>query len=200
MRRGRPPYPELVTPREQQVLDLIRDGLTNEQIAVRLGISFSGARYHVAQILSKLGVGSRQEAALWKPQPPDARRYGLFGGMLGRLMGFTLARAAAGLAVAAAVAMLGGLLLGTVAMRGREAQIPEAVATPSELSTSPLDQAKQALSPPYQNRPTPVPRPDESSAVPVDAAGNEEECRPGARDRSGGNGRCHGTFKLGAKG
>jgi hypothetical protein len=38
-------------------------------------------------------------------------------------MGFTLAKAAAGLAVAAGVAMLGGLLLGTVAMRGREAQV-----------------------------------------------------------------------------
>jgi len=173
MRRGRPPYPELLTPREQQVLSLIRDGLTNEQIAVRLGLGFSGARYHVGQILSKLGVGSRQEAALWTPQAPDARKYGLFGGMLGRLMGFTFARAAAGLTLAVAVAMLGGLLVGTVTMRGREAQVSEPAATPGELSGSPLDQAKQALPPPFQNLPTPVPRPDESSALPVDAARRE---------------------------
>jgi DNA-binding CsgD family transcriptional regulator len=66
MRRGRPPYPDLLTPREQEVLDLLRRGLTNQQIADRLGISMPGARYHVSEILSKLGVGSRQEAAAWQ--------------------------------------------------------------------------------------------------------------------------------------
>jgi DNA-binding CsgD family transcriptional regulator len=65
MRRGRPPYPDLLTPREQEVLDLLRRGLTNQQIADRLGISLPGARYHVSEILSKLGVDSRQEAAAW---------------------------------------------------------------------------------------------------------------------------------------
>jgi DNA-binding CsgD family transcriptional regulator len=66
MRRGRPPYPDLLTPREQEVLSLIREGLTNEQIAQRLDISESGARYHVSEILSKLGVESRHEAAQWR--------------------------------------------------------------------------------------------------------------------------------------
>lgn len=63
MRRGRPPYPDLLTPREQEVLELLRHGLTNQQIADRLGISMYGARYHVSEILSKLGVSSREEAA-----------------------------------------------------------------------------------------------------------------------------------------
>src|SRR5690606_5175065 len=34
----------------------------------RLNISFDGARYHVAEILSKLGVSSRHEAAAWRPE------------------------------------------------------------------------------------------------------------------------------------
>jgi len=69
VRRGRPPYPDVLTPREQEVLALIREGLTNEQIGARLGISDHGAKYHVAEILSKLGVSSRQEAARWsRPQ------------------------------------------------------------------------------------------------------------------------------------
>lgn len=47
---------------------LIREGLTNEQIAIRLGISESGARFHVSGILSKLGVSSREEAKAWQPE------------------------------------------------------------------------------------------------------------------------------------
>jgi len=41
---------------------LVRDGLTNEQIATRLGISMHGAKYYVSEILSKLGVSSREDA------------------------------------------------------------------------------------------------------------------------------------------
>jgi DNA-binding NarL/FixJ family response regulator len=47
-KRGRPPHPDILTPREWQVLDLLRQGLTNEQIAQRLDISFATAKYHVA--------------------------------------------------------------------------------------------------------------------------------------------------------
>src|SRR4029453_15991912 len=54
---------DALTAREREVLDLIRRGLTNEEIAGRLGISPDGAKYHVSQILSKLGVATREEAA-----------------------------------------------------------------------------------------------------------------------------------------
>jgi DNA-binding CsgD family transcriptional regulator len=77
MRRGRPPYPDLLTPREQEVLNLLRRGLTNQQIADRLGISMPGARYHVSEILSKLGVDSRQEAAAWSMAERPSRRWSL---------------------------------------------------------------------------------------------------------------------------
>jgi DNA-binding CsgD family transcriptional regulator len=65
MRRGRPPYDDILTPREWEVLDLLRLGLTNAEIAQRLGITEGGVKFHVQQILSKLGVSSRQEAARW---------------------------------------------------------------------------------------------------------------------------------------
>ncbi len=81
MRRGRPPYPDLLTPREQQVIKQLRRGLTNKQIARELNISESGARYHVSEILSKLGVSSRQEAALWRPEPDG--RFAMFGWLVG---------------------------------------------------------------------------------------------------------------------
>src|SRR5436305_652921 len=65
-RRGRPPYPDVLTPRQWQVLALLREGLSNEQIARRLGISIDGVKFHVREILGKLGVGSRNEAAEWQ--------------------------------------------------------------------------------------------------------------------------------------
>ncbi len=48
--------------RELEVLDLVRLGLTNDEIAERLGITSDGVKYHVSQILTKLGVSSRHEA------------------------------------------------------------------------------------------------------------------------------------------
>ena len=67
MKRGRPPYPDILTPRELEVLHLVRQKLTNQQIAGRLGITERGVRFHVSEILSKLGVRSREEAASWRP-------------------------------------------------------------------------------------------------------------------------------------
>ena len=46
----------------------MRESLTNDQIGQRLGITAEGAKYHVSEILSKLGVGSREEAARWQPR------------------------------------------------------------------------------------------------------------------------------------
>jgi DNA-binding CsgD family transcriptional regulator len=172
MRRGRPPYPGVLTPREQQVLDLIRQGLTNEQIAQRLGISFSGARYHVAEILSKLGVSSRQEAALWSPQPAGARRFGFLGGLFGRITGSTLAKAAAGLAVAAGVAVLLALLFGIVAMGGRDEQLASIEVQWAEVEL-PAPQGTE-MARPFQNM-VPPGSEDLWRAYVVSGAGNPSE-------------------------
>ncbi|MBS1699839.1 MAG: helix-turn-helix transcriptional regulator, partial [Actinobacteria bacterium] len=53
-----------LTAREQQVLDLIAEGLSNRQIGERLFISGKTASVHVSAILRKLGVSTRTEAAL----------------------------------------------------------------------------------------------------------------------------------------
>ncbi|AWB88107.1 helix-turn-helix transcriptional regulator [Mycetocola zhujimingii] len=52
-----------LTLREQQVLDLLGQGLTNRQIGERLFISAKTASVHVSAILRKLGASSRTEAA-----------------------------------------------------------------------------------------------------------------------------------------
>jgi len=65
-RRGRPPHPDVLTPREWEVLALLREGLSNPEIAERLGITRDGVKFHVSEILTKLGVASREEAASWQ--------------------------------------------------------------------------------------------------------------------------------------
>ncbi len=50
-KRGRPPHPDILTPREWEVLALLRESLSNDEIAQRLGISLAGAKYHVSEIL-----------------------------------------------------------------------------------------------------------------------------------------------------
>jgi two-component system nitrate/nitrite response regulator NarL len=53
---------EPLTPREREVLDLLAHGLSNRQIAERLGISEHTAKFHVAAVSGKLGAASRTEA------------------------------------------------------------------------------------------------------------------------------------------
>src|SRR5207247_1518132 len=60
--------PDELTDREREVLALLRRDFTNEEIAQRLGISLDGAKYHVSQILSKLDVATREEAAAWRAE------------------------------------------------------------------------------------------------------------------------------------
>jgi len=60
---GQPPAPGFdLTAREREVLVLLVEGLTNDQIAARLTVSPSTIKSHVSNILTKLGVASRTEA------------------------------------------------------------------------------------------------------------------------------------------
>lgn len=51
-----------LTEREQEILALMVDGLSNPDIADRLVVSRSTVKFHVSNVLSKLGVSSRTEA------------------------------------------------------------------------------------------------------------------------------------------
>jgi NarL family two-component system response regulator LiaR len=52
-----------LTERELEVLGLIARGLTNSQIAAELHLSGSTVKFHVSNVLSRLGAASRSEAA-----------------------------------------------------------------------------------------------------------------------------------------
>jgi two-component system, NarL family, response regulator YdfI len=53
---------ERLTPRELQILRMLSEGLANKAIAAQLAISEHTAKYHVGQILAKLGAETRTEA------------------------------------------------------------------------------------------------------------------------------------------
>jgi DNA-binding NarL/FixJ family response regulator len=53
-----------LTSREQEVLGLMAMGLSNKQIAKRLGISAHTAKFHIGAILAKLDARSRTEAVV----------------------------------------------------------------------------------------------------------------------------------------
>ncbi|MEO3780297.1 response regulator transcription factor [Micromonospora sp. B11E3] len=58
--RSDPPF--MLTPRERQALKLLAEGLSNKQIARRLGISEHGAKRHVGNVLAKLNCPNRTVA------------------------------------------------------------------------------------------------------------------------------------------
>ena len=64
---------EPLTPRELEVFELLGKGLSNRDIAGMLGISTHTAKYHVGQILAKVGASTRAEAV------GEGLRFGLIG-------------------------------------------------------------------------------------------------------------------------
>ena len=123
------------TPRQRQVLSLLADGRTNGEIADELGISLDGAKWHVREVLSKLNVQSRDEAAeYWRAYNGWPRR--LRRGFGAMSLGLPL-RWAGGIAGAV---LLAGIVAAVAVVLlqdgdGREAAAPDV--TPTVVATEP---------------------------------------------------------------
>ena len=63
--RGRPPHADVLTPAEWRVVEAVRHGMSNPEIARRQGVSLDAVKYHVANALQKLGFESRSELKRW---------------------------------------------------------------------------------------------------------------------------------------
>ena len=64
---------ERLTHQELEILGLLAQGLSNKEIAAKLSLSERTVRNHTTDILGKLGLRNRTQAALW------AREHGLGG-------------------------------------------------------------------------------------------------------------------------
>jgi DNA-binding CsgD family transcriptional regulator len=126
--------------RQREVMALLERGLTNAEIADRLGVTLDGAKYHVREILGKLGAESREEAvAIWREMPSRRSPWARFGGGLaGKFV------AAAGLASVAVVTVAVVLVMLSRDEADQAADVP-----PSPVPTS--------FTPTVTPAPTPVP-------------------------------------------
>lgn len=148
----RPPI-EALTPRQREVLALLERGLTNEEIAAELGISLDGAKWHVSEILGKLDVRSRHQAASrWGAAWLAAPLLGLKKLKLGALA------YAAGAAVTAGAAIGAGLLIWGAVNTNFDADDQSVVVPATAAPTAPPAIATQ----PYEN-----PAFDASLAIPA---------------------------------
>jgi RNA polymerase sigma factor (sigma-70 family) len=62
---------EALTQRERQVLELVAEGLSNRQIAERFSLSVNTVRTHLRNVLGKLRVSNRLEAAMFLVRETD---------------------------------------------------------------------------------------------------------------------------------
>jgi DNA-binding CsgD family transcriptional regulator/catechol 2,3-dioxygenase-like lactoylglutathione lyase family enzyme len=74
--RGRPRHDDVLTPAEWRIVNAVRHGLSNGQIAKRRGISLDAVKYHIENAIAKLGLADRRELKRWRGAPNDsALRY-----------------------------------------------------------------------------------------------------------------------------
>ncbi|MFB8892652.1 response regulator [Microbacterium plantarum] len=57
-----------LTPREREILELLAQGMSNDEIAEALTVEVSTVKSHLVRILTKLGVRSRLQAVVWAYQ------------------------------------------------------------------------------------------------------------------------------------
>ncbi|MCC7360064.1 MAG: response regulator transcription factor [Anaerolineales bacterium] len=77
-RAARAPAAETLTPQETRLIQYLAEGLSNKAIAQAMAVSENTVKYHLKNILQKLGLHNRTEAAAYairaglRPPPPSA--------------------------------------------------------------------------------------------------------------------------------
>ena len=165
--RGRPRHPDVLTPGEWRVLEQLREGGTNAEIASRLGISADAVKYHISNMLGKLELRDRRALAAWRP---EGRQGGLLAlpAMLG-VLGRSVAWVGGGAAVAgggAVVSVAAMLVIAVVATRQSDQtaviEMPAAVTRQADPVGTPVIPVQATTSnptaaPPPTSTPAPTP-------------------------------------------
>ncbi|MBI5948942.1 MAG: helix-turn-helix transcriptional regulator [Chloroflexi bacterium] len=141
-----------LSPRQCEVLELVARGRTNGEIAEALGITLDGVKWHIREILTKLEVGSREEAAaVWRERKGAASQLRRM--LFGPAIPAAVARVLAIGALAAGVVALGTVLVIRGDSGGPQTDAPPASgagavaeATPAGVLVPPCDAADFTVS------------------------------------------------------
>lgn len=71
-RPGRPPHEDILTPAEWRIAHAVRHGMGNREIARRQGVSADAVKFHVSNILGKLGLADRAALRGWRGWPKES--------------------------------------------------------------------------------------------------------------------------------
>ncbi len=137
-----------LTDRQREILALIAHGCTNGQIAERLGITLDGAKWHVSEIMAKLGASSREEAvAAWQAERAPRARIARAARWAGATL-FTNQAAGIIAGVTVAAVVIAAVVVMVAASNGGNDSNPAAVTSPTSGTTStPATSATAAASP-----------------------------------------------------
>ena len=166
-RGGRPRHPDVLTPAEWRVLEALREGGTNAEIAARLGVSTNTVRYHVSNMLAKLELRDRRALAAWRPETPR-RRLGAVLAVPAAVwsVGRPLAWVGVGAAVLAGVVVVAVALVALEALVEPDPDPPAAVAPPPATPTATATPSPTPT-PALAATPEPTPTPTTTPTPPV---------------------------------
>lgn len=133
-----------LTARQREVLALLGEGRTNPEIAEALGLTLWGAKWHVSEILSKLGLTSREQAAeYWRWSRRPLRR--MRGWLAVPALSLPKAAIVAGGAASATLAVAAVFAFGALSSRAQSRSGPE---TPFWLEARTTETSVSYLYPP----------------------------------------------------
>lgn len=127
---------EEVTSRQLEVARLVAEGRTNPEIASALGITLDGAKYHVSELLGRLGLERRDEIAEWYRSERRGQRMRGFGGVFAGLFASAPKAFASAAAVTAVVALGAVFAIGLSGGRAEDGAPATPPATPTPTPTS----------------------------------------------------------------
>ena len=70
-KRGRPPYEDTFTPAEWRILHATRHGMSNQNMAERMGVSINAIKYHLRNILEKANLSNKKALRTFTQQPKN---------------------------------------------------------------------------------------------------------------------------------